>query len=89
LESEAIVKELENTSYQGVSGRLAFYKPGEKWPHDMIWGSKYVTNFFSQWIDGKQEAVWPPPGGEWEGVSHEGSKYYQLPPFMLKYWKKK
>jgi branched-chain amino acid transport system substrate-binding protein len=89
LNSDALVKVLEGTDYQGVSGRLAFYKPGEKWPHDMIWGPKFITNFFAQWMEGKQIAVWPPPGGEWEGVAYPGAKYYQLPPWMVKYWKEK
>lgn len=88
MDNEAVIKALEQTDYKGVSGRLAFFKPGQKWTHDMIWGAGYVTNFFSQWIDGKQIAVWPPPGGEWEGVAYKGSQYYKLPPWMIKHWKK-
>jgi branched-chain amino acid transport system substrate-binding protein len=89
MDSDALVKALEDTDYTGVSGRIVFYKPDQDWPHDMIWGPEYVTNFFSQWIDGEQVAVWPPPGGEWKGVAFKGAKYYQLPPWMAAYWEKK
>lgn len=88
-DADAVVKALEEIDYEGVSGRVNFYKESDKWPHDMVWGPKTISNFYCQWIDGKQVAVWPPPGGEWEGVQFEGSEYYQLPPWMIKYWKAK
>jgi len=96
LDSDTIVAELEKSKYEGVAGTIAFYPKDHKWPHDLIYGPNYSTCFGVQWIDGKHVAIWPngkikPLGelGDWENYKLKGVAEYQLPPFMLEYWKKK
>ncbi len=77
LDSDAVVAELEKTDRTGGAGRIVFTEN-----HDLTWGPGYVTAVGIQWLDGEMRCVWPPPGGEWEGVAYEGSVDYVLPPWM-------
>lgn len=93
IESEAVIKELEKTDYQGVSGRYAFHPLGHKFPHDRIYGPDYIPMFGTQWQNGDLVVVWPDGRGVmtqkgWEKVHYEGTKKLILPPWMMDHWKK-
>jgi len=83
LDSDALVVELENTDRTGAAGRIVFMGTDTVTPHDLTWGPGYVTALGTQWQDGELKAVWPPPGGEWEGVVYEGAVGYVLPPWVV------
>ncbi len=94
LNTEAVVDALEKTNYEGVSGRIAFTPKGEKWVHDIVFGPGYSTTTVIQWIDGKPVVIWPdgkPFLGDkkWVGLKYGGTAEYQLPPWVVKYWKSK
>jgi branched-chain amino acid transport system substrate-binding protein len=92
IETYSVIAELQKTDHLAVTGRIAFYPADHpRWPHDLRWGPGYVTGLGVQWRDGKLVAVWPDgkPGleGIWEGVRFEGTEDYELPPWMVEYWK--
>lgn len=92
LKAEAVIEALEKTNYEGVSGRIAFTKKGEKFVHDIVFGPGYSTTTIIQWIDGKPIVIWPDGkpflGDEkWVGFKYGGTAEYQLPPWVVKYWK--
>lgn len=94
LDSDAVVHELEKTDYKGASGRIVFTKKDSPMPHDSIYGPGYLTCIGKQWRDGKCVVVWPDGHAQmgdksWEGIRYEGTADYQLPPWMIKYWKSK
>lgn len=94
LETEAVLTSLEKTDYRGVMGRINFFPKGHKWPHDLVWGPGYVTWVGTQWRDGKIMTVWPDGNarlGEagFKGFKYKGTVDYELPPWMVKYWRGK
>lgn len=98
LESDAVVAALEETDYLGVAGRIQFYPKNHKTPHDLKFGPRFSTAFGQQWSDGDLVPIWPAgkdplavigAGPGWEGVRFEGTVDYELPPFMVEYWKGK
>lgn len=95
LDTDAMVASLEKTYYEGVSGYIGFTPKGDPdWVHDVVFGPKYTTNLVTQWRDGKLLVVWPdgkPMLGDksWEGARHKGTVDYELPPWMVSYWKNK
>ncbi len=87
LDSNDVVLELEKTDYSGAFGRMVFYPRDHKFAHDLKFGPGYNTWILVQWRDGgKLVGIWP---YGWEGITYEGSEKYVLPPWMVKYWKKK
>jgi len=101
LDPDAIVPELEKTNYVGVFGRIIFTPPGDKYPHDLVWGPDAYTPFTMQWRDGKQNVIWPDgkelpkalidygaPKG-WDKLKFKGIKEYVLPPWVAEYWQGK
>ena len=101
IESDAVVAALEKTNYIGTTGRIEYTPRGSRLPHTVIWGPKHVPYLCSQWRNGKIMAVWPDgnevgpalqaigaPSG-WKGVKYEGTVKYELPPWMVEYWKSK
>ncbi|MDY7035620.1 MAG: ABC transporter substrate-binding protein [Thermodesulfobacteriota bacterium] len=94
LDSDALVVALEKTNYIGPKGRVAYHPRDHKWPHDYIWGIGYKTWVCVQWQKGELMTVWPTGqsvlGDErWVGKKYKGTVDYQLPPWMIKYWKGK
>jgi len=87
LDSDAVVAELEQTDYLGASGRMAFMPNDTAVPHDIVWGPGYITALGTQWQDGELVCVWPPLGEAWEGITYEGTVAYELPPWVIDYWK--
>ena len=57
--ANALVKALEKTDYVGTIGRVEFYGPKQKYAHGMKYGKGYVTGTVFQWLNAKQDAVWP------------------------------
>lgn len=100
LDSDTVIPVLEKIRYEGAYGLVEFNPPGHPNPHDQDWGPTF-TSLGGQWRDGKQYAYWPDgdelhpaileygasPG--WEGVRFEGTVDYQIPPWVMEYWKNK
>jgi len=53
--------------------------------HDLFFGPGYATGITFQWQDGKMKGWWP---NGWEGVTYKGMVPYQIPPWMVKKYKK-
>jgi len=53
--------------------------------HDLVFGPGYATGITFQWQDGKMKGWWP---NGWEGVTYKGMAPYQIPPWMVKKYKK-
>ena len=92
IETDAVIDELKKTDFLGVGGRIVFTGMDSPYPQDLTWGPGYVTGLGTQWRDGKMLAVWPDGRAvlgdkAWEGVRFEGTVDYQLPPWMVEYWK--
>ena len=86
IQSDAVVTELEKTDHKGAYGRFVFYPKDNQWPHDLRFGPGYNTWVVNQWRGpDKLAVVWP---FGWQGVKYEGSEKYQLPPWVIDYWKK-
>jgi branched-chain amino acid transport system substrate-binding protein len=86
VNSETMVTEMEKTDYTGAYGRIVYYPKDHQFPHDVQWGPGYSTWVVNQWLGPEKLAVVWPMG--WKGVTHEGSQKYQLPPWVIEYWKK-
>ncbi|MCL0099160.1 ABC transporter substrate-binding protein [Dehalococcoidia bacterium] len=89
LDPDPVVAQLYKIDYHGAFGRIMFterdfYQAGYALPHCLKWGPGYATMLGLQWQDGKPRAVWP---WEWEGVTHEGTLEYRLPPWVIEYWR--
>lgn len=98
VSSDAVVKSLEVTDYQGVAGRMQFYPEGHPTRHDLKFGPTHSTLFAQQWIKGELVTIWPngtqphpaiEAGPGWEGVKFAGTKDIQLSPVVVEYWKSK
>ncbi|MCL0064776.1 ABC transporter substrate-binding protein [Dehalococcoidia bacterium] len=92
VDSDAVVIELAKTDFVGVGGRVVFTGMDSPHPHDVIWGPGYVTGLGTQWRDGGLVVVWPDGRAVlgdrvWEGVRYAGTVDYELPPWMVEYWK--
>jgi len=101
LDTDSVVAGMEQVNTPTVGGMGAWW-PGDHpvQPHSIRWGPDTITGLAVQWQDGKQMPIWPDgnefpqimldlgcPAG-WEGVRHEGTVDYQLPPWVVEYWKK-
>lgn len=94
LETEAMILALEKTNHTGVTGKYAFFPRDHKWPHDLIFGPKNFIALGVQWRKGDLAVVWPDGkaalGDEgWKGMRFEGTQEFELPPWMVEYWKGK
>ena len=94
IKTHPVLAELQETDHLGAGARFAFHPPDHpKWPHDVIWGPGYATGLGAQWRDGELVTVWPDGQGGlegiWEDVRFEGTVDYQLPPWMVEYWKER
>jgi branched-chain amino acid transport system substrate-binding protein len=89
---------MEKTDFSGAQGRIVFFPKGHKWAHGVIVAPKYLTWYGLQWRNEKQVNVWPDgralhpvlsndPG--WKGIRFEGTVEYELPPWLVEYWKGK
>jgi branched-chain amino acid transport system substrate-binding protein len=101
MDVEAVIPALEKTNHLGASGTVTFTPVGTERPHDLIWGPKNTMWVSLQWRDGKQYVIWPDgkeihpaviasgaPKG-WASVKFKGSSTYELPPWVINYWKEK
>lgn len=87
LDPDLLVSEIEKTDYDGVFGRMVFYPRTHQFAHDVKFGPGYNTWVLVQWRDGGNlVCIWP---NGWQGVKYEGVEKYQLPPWMVEYWKAK
>jgi branched-chain amino acid transport system substrate-binding protein len=97
LESDVLVKELENANFTATQGRVKFHLKGTKWPHAPMYGAGYLTGLGQQWQKGSLVTVWPSgrtphpvleAGSGWEGLKYKGTGEFLLPPRVVKAWKK-
>ena len=93
FDPEKLIPEIEKTQFQGVGGTWRYQPKGSKHPHDIVWGPGAYTEFGTQWRDGHKSVVWPdgkPLLGDkrWEKVRFQGVVSYELPPWVIEYWKK-
>lgn len=98
LEDEAVIPELEKLRHVGTFGTIDFNPPSHERPHDQEWAPSY-TSTGGQWLDGEQKCYWPDghkmhpelvklgAATGWEGVRFPGTVDYQLPPWVVEYWK--
>jgi branched-chain amino acid transport system substrate-binding protein len=87
VNSDALVPEMEKTDYQGAYGRIVYYPKDHQFPHDVRFGPGYATWIVAQWLGPeKLTVVWP---FDWQGVKYAGAEKYQLPPWVIDYWKKR
>ncbi len=89
LDAKPIIAELEDIDYAGAFGRIrftprGFLQMGDEIPHDLTWGPDYATSVGVQWQDGEPRCVWP---WEWNGLTYENSVRYELPPWVIDYWR--
>jgi branched-chain amino acid transport system substrate-binding protein len=96
LNTDAMVASVEKTDYMGVSGRIGFTPKGDpsNRVHDIMFGPKWSSGVVIQWKDGKPLVIWPDGKAllgdkSWEGYRHKGTVDYELPPWMVTYWKDK
>jgi len=82
LDADAVVTELEATDMITPAGRVVFMGIETETPHDVTWGSGYVTGIGVQWQDGKLVCVWPNTV-QAVGVVYEGTVDYILPPWVV------
>jgi branched-chain amino acid transport system substrate-binding protein len=87
INADALVPELEKTDYRGAYGRIVYFPRGHQFPHDVQFGPGYATWTVSQWLGPETLTVVWPMG--WQGVSYKGAQKYQLPPWVVDYWKKR
>jgi branched-chain amino acid transport system substrate-binding protein len=92
LDAEKLVPMIEADVHKSPSGRVAYIKDAEGRPlHDLRWGPGYLTSLGVQWQDGKLVAVWP---NKWKAskdapeITYKGVVPYQIPPWVIKYYKK-
>ena len=100
LDPDLVVAELEKLELPVTYGPRVVFYPKEEWTktprkaHSAMWAPGYITFLGVQWRDGKLLTVWPegkPVLGDksWIGVRYKGTVDYELPPWVVKYWKGK
>jgi len=98
MDADALVIELEKTDLDTAFFRQAFYGRDQKYPHDTILEPGYATGYVVQWTaDGELRAVWPDgkplqataDPAAWEGIRYSGTADYELPPWVVEFWKGK
>lgn len=82
LDPDKVVEGIEKTDFNGTMGRVRFDKN-----HDALFGPEGLTGVGVQWLPGEKIGTWWPNG--WKGVRYEGIQDFQLPPWMIEYWKDK
>lgn len=103
LDTDKLITALENLEMEGVCApTVAFHpKTHPTMPHANIYGPGYTTGVGIQWRDGKQVPFWP-DGNElpqaildtgllpgWDKIRYEGTSPFQVPPWVVEYWKGK
>ena len=90
FDSDAVVKELEKTDYIGILSRIVFQSLEETFPHCGKYGKGYMTDSAIQLIGGEVKNFWPVPEHpkDWD-LQYQGTVPYQLPPWVIEYWKGK
>ncbi|MBU2643594.1 ABC transporter substrate-binding protein [bacterium] len=101
LDTEKVIVELEKTDLIFSNGRLKFGAKDSDLPHQVPYGEGYRSLVSFQWRDGKQLIYFPaaaplnkviyaksPQSHYLEKLKFKGTVDYQLPPWMVDYWKK-
>ena len=100
LNTDAVIEQIEKMKYVGAFSTELSFNPKEDWAkvphhaHDVKWGWGYITFVGVQWQNGELKTVWPDGRAvlgdkSWIGKRYKGSVDYELPPWMVKYWKEK
>jgi branched-chain amino acid transport system substrate-binding protein len=80
-DTEKLIPVIEKAERIGVSAPKAKFDK----IHDLVFGPGYATGITTQWQEGKMKGWWP---NGWEGVTYKGMVPYQIPPWMVKKYKK-
>jgi branched-chain amino acid transport system substrate-binding protein len=100
IESDAVIAQIEKIDMPGTFCKRIAFEPKEAWKtaphkaHQIKFGPGYITYVAVQWLNGTLVTVWPDGKAllgdkSWEGFKYQGTKDYQLPPWMVEYWKSK
>lgn len=83
INSDAVVTALEATDIILPAGRFVFMDRNTNTPHDVTWGTGYVTGVGIQWQEGKLQCVWPTAEDVFVPVLYDGTMEYVIPPWVL------
>ena len=89
LDPDKLVTALEKLVYVGAAGTYRCMGMDTDTPHDCPVGVEGLMGVAIQWQGGQFKVIWPPADGSYKGVKYEGVVPAKLPPWMIKYWKKK
>jgi len=81
MDTEKLIPIIEKAERIGVAAPKSKFDKN----HDLVFGPGYATGITFQWQDGKMKGWWP---NGWEGVTYKGMVPYQIPPWMVKKYKK-
>lgn len=88
LDSDTLVPLIEQTDFVGPGGRYVFNPKDSPVPHQAKFGKGYITDVGLQYQNNVMKVVWPPADGSFQGIVYKGVAPLQLPPWVVKYWKK-
>ena len=92
LDSDKIVKALEESVYQTPGGTIKYLKDDQgRHLHDLAWGPGFLTSLGVQWIGGKPVGVWPnrwKASAEAPEITYKGIVDYKIPPWVIEAYKK-
>jgi branched-chain amino acid transport system substrate-binding protein len=91
LDSEMLVKIIENRSYDTIHGRYAYEKDElGRHLHDMKFGAEYAMPLGGQWQDGELKGIWPNNYQEKPGMApltYKGIVDLKIPPAVINEFK--
>ena len=96
FDPDAIAAQIPKITVDGVQGHIRWSGRENVAPHSFICGAETVPSVYIQWRDGKAPVIWPDGrapnpalkmGTGWEGFRYEGTKDYEIPPWVVEYWK--
>ena len=88
IDSDTLVPIIEKTEFLGPGGNYAFRPKDDPVPHQAKFGKGYITDVGLQYQNNVMKVVWPPADGSFQGIVYKGVAPLQLPPWVVKYWKK-
>lgn len=96
FDADKVIPELLKTRFEGPGGVWRYAPRDAKFPHDLVWAPDGATCYGFQWRNGEKKTIWPDGyplswfGDErWKDIRFEGTVDYELPPWVVNYWKKK
>jgi ABC-type branched-subunit amino acid transport system substrate-binding protein len=93
FDADKLIPYILKTNVEGPGGYWRYYPKDFKWPHDLVWGPGGTTIYGIQWRKEQKKTIWPNGRAllgdkSWIGLRYKGSVDYELPPWVVDYWKK-